>query len=490
MSQTPRVISFMVALVLSGWLTNRTPTVAQQQAADPCTLSGQSNIDQCAWNTFAANLADGMWIDWSSTADLLNQKSPGPSGSRFVPAACHALSIQYPNLRVIAQVGKVADTLFEAGTVTSSRYTYTGGGTDTPHRQNNVGLSGDPVVASNGTFLRYEIILNPTAYDWIVEQSLYKAATLETWTGDLTFPESSVVIKNAWMELGGLPSDQFYTEDLLVYTAPNLVDDPGDSCEKKTMALAGQHMATKTSAQPAWTWATFEHIYAAPDCTAVQQDSGVNASCPEPATKMAALMGTTLSNFLLNPTQCSDGSGACASCNAKPSFNCDPNTSNVDQAYCVDRAPNSARGLTQACRQVTPSYYRTQADENQSTLNNDNYMLISTQWYSGAGSGDINVAPTVRNRDNRGNIRPASTRTVASPTRSVLGNSTMETYERSNCIGCHSAAVFKGTSAPGAAGISTDFMFWLTVEVPCGANGDDSSCEAAAPPQVPPSNPR
>ena len=74
-----------------------------------------------------------------------------PSGSRVVPAACHDLHIAHPTLRVISQVGKVADTVFEAGDVTTRHYTYTGAN----QRSNGIGLSGDPVIASNGTFLRY-----------------------------------------------------------------------------------------------------------------------------------------------------------------------------------------------------------------------------------------------------------------------------------------------------------------------------------------------
>lgn len=482
MSEKVRILPSIATLILLACVTPMTPGVIEG-ATDPCELSGQSNIDQCAWNTFAGYLTNNTWTAWSSTADLLNQKDPGPSGSRFIPEACHDLSVDNPGLRVISQVGKVADSVFEAGDVTTRQYTYSGSG----QRRSGIGLSGDPVVAENGTFLRYEIMVNPTAYDWIVANDLYKAATLETWDGDLIFPDGSVVIKNAWLHLGGLPAGKFYTEELLVYTAPNLLADPGDSCEKMTMALVGQHVATKTSAQPAWTWATFEHVYAAPDCTATQADSGVNTSCPDSAAKTAALSGSGLSDFLLNPTACSGGSGACAACNTKPAFNCDPNASGVDQGYCVDDPPNAAQGKTQACRQVAPSYYRKQAGESQSTLSNDHYMLISTQWYDGAGTGDINVAPTVRESSNRTNIKPASTATAANPTKSLLGNSSMESYERSNCVGCHSSSVFKQSDG---TQISTDFMFWMTIEVPCGANGDDASCESEAPLPVPASDPQ
>ncbi|MFT5137073.1 MAG: hypothetical protein ACI9LY_002874 [Arenicella sp.] len=443
-------------------------------APDPCSLAGQNNIDQCAWNTFAGYLENDTWQAWSSTSDLLDQKSPRPSGSRFIPEACNALSVANPNLRSISQVGKVADSIFEAGSTGSNRkYTWSG----SSQHSNGIGVSGDPVIASNGTFIRYEIMINEIAYDWVVTNKLYKGSTLETWGGDLIFPDGSVVIKNAWMPLKGLPAGKFYTEELLVYTSPRYLSNSTDNtCEVQTMALVGQHIASKTSAQPAWTWATLEHRYAAPDCTAVQADSGVNQTCPTAADKTAALGTSGLSDFLLNPTSCSDGK--CASCNTKPAFNCKD-----DKAYCIDVDPNASGGYTHSCRQVAPSYYRGKAGESQSTLSNDNYMLISTQWYNqgtkgDVKTGDVNIASTVRNNKNRGSIKPASTKTATTPTLSVLGNSTMETYERSNCVGCHSSSVYKQSNG---TQISTDFMFWMTVEVPCGANGNDPTCEAAAP---------
>lgn len=453
---------------------------------DPCTLSGQSNIDQCAWNTFASFLSGNTWASWSSTADLLDQQTPGPSGSRFIPPACATLHSQNPSLRVIDQVGKVNDSVFEAGDTGSTRtYTWTGSG----ERSNGVGLSGDPVVAANGTFLRYEILINPTEYDWVVANGLYKASTLESWNGDLIFPDGSITIKNAWMELGDLPADQFHTEDLLIYTPGSLLESSDDACEKKTMALVGQHLATKTSANPGWTWATFEHVYAAPDCTGSMPDAntgGTNTTCPDSSTKSSQLSGSTFSSYLLNPTQCS---GGCAGCNTKPSYNCQPGSTGADTSYCVDASPNSSAGTSQLCRQVAPSVYRDAAGENQSTLSNSQYLLIATQWFPNGGSGDINNAPTVRLQSNRDGIKPASVPDSAGGTltKSVLGNTTMESYERSNCMGCHSSSVFKQSSG---TQISTDYMYWMTIEVPCGANGDPTVCPTGAPAPVPASQPK
>jgi MYXO-CTERM domain-containing protein len=46
--------------------------------------------------------------------------------------------------------------------------------------------------------------------------------------------------------------------------------------------------------------------------------------------------------------------------------------------------------------------------------------------------------------------------------KSLLANTTMESYDRSNCIGCHSKANF--TNSAGTA-LSTDFMYFLQLEV-------------------------
>jgi hypothetical protein len=59
----------------------------------------------------------------------------------------------------------------------------------------------------------------------------------------------------------------------------------------------------------------------------------------------------------------------------------------------------------------------------------------------------------------------------------VLGNTSMESYERSNCLGCHA----KSTTGSGDLDTvffthsSTDFMYWLKLEVPQSA-GVENPC--------------
>ena len=432
---------------------------------DPCTLVGQENIDQCAINTFNGYLNNKTWSSWSSTSDLLDQKNPGDFGSRFVPKTCtdYLATVKaddkknksknystYAKLRVLSQVGKVNDSIFEAGAVATKTYTWEGTG----HRSNPVGLSSDPVLAANGQFLRYEILLNPIAYNWVIANSLYKASALDTWSGDLIFPLQSQVVKNAWVEHTGtvVSGLAMHTEDLLVYTSASFNSTKTASCVKKTMALVGQHLVTKTSNNPAWTWATFEHNQSAPYCTAADADGttgGVNLSCPA---------SPVSSGYILNDC----ATGVCSTCNTPPTKASTKDCAS-SSGYCVDKPKISK---SQLCRQLT----NTQLP---SIAAGTNYQLISTQWYKGSNTGDVNNAPSVRPQGNRGNIRPT---TVGG--KSLLGNSSMESYERSNCIGCHSSSVYTqpGSTAAKPKFISTDFMFWMTIEVPCGANGNNKAC--------------
>ena len=79
--------------------------------------ASQNDFDEFSWQSFLALSApsvggrinvDGdntpQWREWSSTADLLNQADPGPSGSRFYPEECKAIP-DYAYYRVIDQVG-------------------------------------------------------------------------------------------------------------------------------------------------------------------------------------------------------------------------------------------------------------------------------------------------------------------------------------------------------------------------------------------------
>ena len=59
------------------------------------------------------------------------------------------------------------------------------------------------------------------------------------------------------------------------------------------------------------------------------------------------------------------------------------------------------------------------------------------------------------------------TTTDATATKPYLANSSMESYERAACTGCHTKGSFKNTAN---ATINTDMMYWLMLEVPAAGN--------------------
>jgi MYXO-CTERM domain-containing protein len=421
---------------------------------------------------------DPQWAAWSSTVDLLLcQESPAPhgcvcpggdcatSGTHFYPSVCSDVP-GGDGHRVLGQIGKVDDAFEEAATG---------------------GLSGDPVVDRFGGFLRYEILLSPATYDDIITQKLYDEADLMARTSDVNLgcglssytggdpadgDMGTLVLKVAWMDVtdalrnGGIDASMYHLEDLLVFTPGYRNSDGMATCGLRTMALVGMHVAHKTFNQPNWIWSTFEHDLNAPDCTGpipgpfTQQP---NTSCADAVDVDYNLYGQ-LCNGMVQ---------ACAACNTPPAANgnCDNPSTSVGDGYCLDLPPAANGGISALCRQVPISSYPEAETWNtacQGALGDasvwSNYSLISSQWGTSAiAAGCSNVAGQIFSGSvNDSLILPkvqAGTGTAMKP---LLGNTTMESYDRSNCIGCHAKATFKNSAG---AALSTDLMYFLQLQV-------------------------
>lgn len=395
---------------------------------------------------------------WSSTDDLLlavTSTYVPAYGTHYYPLACQQVA-NYQSYRVLDEIAKVDDSFFEA----------------------SVGrLSASPVVATNGTFLRYEILISPVTYNTVVLNQWYLTSVLNSLTSPLSFPcgiESAgghaaspadtgigaIVIKNAWMDATGFDLSKYHSEKILVFT-PGAENSSGqDTCELKTMALVGMHIAHKTTQQSAWTWSTFEHAANAPDCTNVppkgSQQGVPNLTCP-----------TTGGSYNFFPSNPSDP--RFQTCNATPATNA--GTATCDDGFCADLAPNATAGYSRLCRQVPlqanykTAYAQTQAC-NQATGSSSvwsNYSLISTQWFTNFGAN-----PTCQNSANT--VNPNSSHTSYAPQvllsdgqslAPFLANTSMESYERSVCMGCHQGAVTGKSN-----NLSTDLLYFLQLEVP------------------------
>lgn len=472
------------------------------------------NAPQVGMVADPTDLATPQWSRWSSTVDMLScTVLPTPagcecpqgncfnSGSHYYPTACRGIP-NYDHYRVLDQVGKVDDSFLQAQTR---------------------GVSNDPVIDRFGGFLRFEILLSPATYNNVIEQDLYDQAHLQTLTDDVNMicgnaeytggnpaneEMGALVLKNAWMDVenpsaaNSLDLDRYHTEKLLVYT-PSYRNATGvESCELRNMALVGMHVEHKTRQQPNWIWTTFEHQDNAPSCTAPLPapqpgQAGANMNCPASVSK----------DFNFFGTQCNNDGSACAECNSGPDSN-DPDnvcvnpTSSNEDGWCLDSPPAAQKGMSKICRQVpvlddpfAPLPNPLPADYPQAAFWNHqcvtaltesgpnvwaNYMLISGQWLKGsylptpppppAQPECINVAEviatTVHTEGGGGPVQndailPAVT-VDGGASRPFLGNTSMESYDRANCAGCHAKAIL--TNADGDI-LSTDFMYWLSLEV-------------------------
>lgn len=475
--------------------------------------ASQIDLDELSWRSFLALNAPTVggqpstggdnvpqWAAWSSSVDLIECQQGGGidcvcpsgdcsnSGSRYYPGECQGVA-DFMNYRVLDQVGKVDDDFFEARTG---------------------GLSVAPVIDSEGRFLRYEILVSPATYTWISAEGLTDPTTLQSKLpinfpcGDASYtggdPANSqmggMVVKAAWMELGGRSASDYHTEDILVYTPADRNKTGVATCEKKTLALVGLHVAHKTLKQPNWTWSTFEHEANAPDCKSLppegQQGGEPSTDCPTPP--------ATDYNFY--PADCSGD--RCQTCNKAPAPSATDDTCGgasdpgdpTPAPWCVDVVPRNnpwptgatysvPSGLSRLCRQVPVATYYPTADRwNQACAAAlggasvwSRYQLISTQWFVKDFS-DSGIY-TCQNVD--GTVVPSSNRHLLSPqvpisaipqptptppgvaevdTRPYLANTSMESYERSACMACHAKSQFDG-----GASRSTDFIYFLRLEV-------------------------
>lgn len=466
--------------------------------------ASQSDFEQYSWQTFLALNAPEVggqisltgdnptqWSRWSSSTDLIecNLDPEGclcpdgdcaRSGSRSYPPECRAIP-GFESFRALDNIQKADDGFLEAKTG---------------------GLSNSPVLDSQGGFLRYEILVSPATYEYVSRNRYYDWPTLEALDTGISFPcgrasyqggdpadpeMGGLVLKLAWMD-GALPGERYHTEDLLVYTPAYRSSTGVASCERRTMSLVGMHVVHKTVKQPNWTWATFEHARNAPDCSGLppsgQQQPRVNTACP------SSLDG----DYNLASADCAGG--ACASCNIPPASNaasgqCVDPTSESDPGWCLDLPPAANGGLSLLCRQVSVAeYYPDSEVWNRACAGAigeasvwSRYQLIATQRFAFETEPTEceSVQASFASSASRESILPQIPISADPggagqdvPSRPWLGNSSMESYERSNCTGCHSQGAIKTSDG---ASVTNDFIYFLTVETCaawCDENGLDS----------------
>jgi hypothetical protein len=120
-----------------------------------------------------------------------------------------------------------------------------------------------PLVAQNGRYVRTQTLYNRAAYDYITHRKLYLRSALPQVPTPrpsepvVQFPDESVVLKAAWLDLDGFSPAQksrYYSRDVI------LKDAATGKCSVVKMGLIGLHIAQKTASRPQWIWSTFEQV--------------------------------------------------------------------------------------------------------------------------------------------------------------------------------------------------------------------------------------
>ena len=120
-----------------------------------------------------------------------------------------------------------------------------------------------PLAARNGRYIRTQTLYNQIAYNYIVSKKLYLRTSLPSIPTPrpaepvLNFPDGSIVLKGAWLDMSGFTE----AEKSRYYVRPVMLREAGASkCSVVSMGLVGLHVVQKTPSRPQWIWSTFEQV--------------------------------------------------------------------------------------------------------------------------------------------------------------------------------------------------------------------------------------
>lgn len=205
-----------------------------------------------------------QWQTFPSLADVFRPSGVPPAADRHVslPASCAA------RVKAAGLAGPEELTVLQTPPGPESkrpRINYTEQAGAPNHQPSWIG-------ASNDTNLWYEIRVNREIVEFIAANRLYRTDGQAAFVASghpLVLPKGSlegrsgaIVVKAAWMEAPDPENPKwgyFKTSDAAV------LDAEGTDCRLTRVALVGLHIIQKTTSQPSYFWATFEHVDNVPD---------------------------------------------------------------------------------------------------------------------------------------------------------------------------------------------------------------------------------
>jgi hypothetical protein len=384
-------------------------TLSANIPGDVTSGADASAIDRFSWESFVAINwpANGnaithapddvaLWQSWKADSDVLvaagkipipfNQPSP-------IPAACTQPAP--PGTRILThdtKMGRLGD------------FSTPGNG---------------PLIDQNGEYVRFEILLNKTMYDFIVANKLYSTAGQAAYnrggvvalpSGQLNGAVGAIELKVAWKILGsGDDPLRFHTASAYLY---NPASSP--TCQLHQVGMVGMHISHKTTTAPQWIWSTFEHVDNAPRAGSVDRN-----------------------HYSFNDGTVSHRSLGCdgVTCNVPSSLKWDPNNG--------DKTPSQVARIldfTATAKHENDVFDKLLRAANPQSVF-ANYRLVGTQFPSDTTSAS----------DPSGVPRPV-----------FLANTTMETYLQGNVPGVSSSCASCHVRANMSDGRPSDFSYLLS----------------------------
>ncbi|MBR9894060.1 hypothetical protein GYB14_20365 [bacterium] len=315
----------------------------------------------------------------------------------------------------------------------------------------------------DGNLVWYEILVNDAEADYIIGNQLFKAASQRAMVEDGgridlpmgVFNDSSgaAEFKAAWLSVTD-PDDPRWTR-YLTADAQFCSGIGGDQvCTTGTVALVGLHILHKTSAQPSWTWSTFDHVDNAPDQAQVDagtldreyrfyRESGcVEMPVPE---SCAAFDNATTTSCLPNVSPAyalKDFQGGVVD----PGSACQPYPIQVTRQFSLPSTNENPIVATNAAAQAMIA-----------AANPDSvfqyYQLVNVLWAD---------SPVDENAGATAPMSPLS-ETAFRPALNAfkVSNPMLETYAQDvSCVECHSGATIKdGGGSDGVPAYASDYSF-------------------------------
>ncbi|MGU9821197.1 hypothetical protein [Pseudomonas sp. LF090] len=117
-------------------------------------------------------------------------------------------------------------------------------------------MGGQVPHAQQGQAVRFQLLMGPDTFNYIVQQKVYNVNGQAALTSDLNFPSSAWELKAAWLWIGNNPTYQQQLANDGYYIAQTYYQQ-GSEYVVGYAALSGLHVINKLN--PDWVWTTFEN---------------------------------------------------------------------------------------------------------------------------------------------------------------------------------------------------------------------------------------